>query len=169
MVVAITRFIICFIFLYSFITKLHDFKSFENAILNFQLLPKSLHRVTAIGLMLLELLIVVMALFGGTWLFPAYGLSIVLLAIFIYVLNSVLQRKIQTSCNCFGTTEREVSVYDIWRNVIICLVSGIGLLRLFMSGSNDPDILNLALSVVVALVVSLLILNLRELAEVLAI
>jgi hypothetical protein len=111
-IINIARIVIGFIFLYSFVTKLRDFAAFEGAIANFQLLSSSLYRSAAIGFMMGELLIVVAALFGGSWLYLSYGLAIVLLAVFIYALNSVLKHNIQTSCNCFGTSEQKVSPYD---------------------------------------------------------
>lgn len=167
-IINITRIILAFIFLYSFVTKLRDFAAFERAINNFQLLPSSLHRSVSIGFMLGELLIVAAAIFGGSWLYLSYGLAIVLLAIFIYVLNSVLKRNIQASCNCFGASEQKVSPYDIGRNIGIILVATIGLISLNFNTTINVSLLDWFLSAVMALVLSILLLNLRELMELLA-
>jgi hypothetical protein len=164
--IQISRFATAFIFLYSFITKLRDFAAFERAIQNFQLLPPTLHRAVAFTFMLGEALIVLVSGLGGNWLYLSFGLAITLLLLFIYALNSVLKRKIQTNCNCFGTSEQKVSPYDIWRNVGIILVALTGLLALFFD-SSVPSVLDLALCILISLVLSLLLLNLRELMELL--
>lgn len=57
-IIDISRFMLSFIFLYSFVTKLRDFAAFEAAIKNFELLPKALHRPTALVFMFSEALIV---------------------------------------------------------------------------------------------------------------
>ena len=165
-IINISRFALCFIFLYSLVSKLRDIAGFENTIKNFQLLPGSLHRPTAIGFMLGEMVVFVAAVLGGNWLFLCYGLAISLLVLFIYALHSVLQRKIQTSCNCFGMSEQKVSSYDIWRNTAIILIAGLGLISLVLNTQpSHMDILKWLLSSIVAFVLSLLLLNLRELLE----
>ena len=164
--ILISRFVVAFIFLYSSVSKLRDFAAFERTIQNFQLLPKALHRPTALAFVIGEVLVVTAALLGGNWLFLAYGMAILLLALFVCALNSVLQRKIQTSCNCFGTSEQKVSTYDIWRNLNIILVAALGFLTLFWENAS-PNIVDLAISALIALVISLLLLNLRELMELL--
>jgi hypothetical protein len=164
--IQISRFVVAFIFLYSFLTKLRDFAAFEHAIQNFQLLPKNLHRPAAFAFMFGEALIFLAALLGGNWLFLSHSLAIALLLLFICALNSVLQRKIQASCNCFGTSEQKVSPYDIWRNAGVVLVAALGFFALFWENSS-PNLLDFALSALIALVFSLLLLNLRELMELL--
>ena len=46
--------------------------------------------------------------------------------IFGGALISVLMRQIQTSCNCFGSSEKPVTQADIWRNAAfaLCALSG---------------------------------------------
>src|SRR5690606_19881427 len=101
-IINISRFAFGFIFLYSFVSKLRDVAGFESTIKNFQMLPSGLHRPITFGFMVCEAIIVIAALIGGNWLFLCYCFGIGLLVLFIYALRSVLQRKIQTSCNCFG-------------------------------------------------------------------
>ena len=165
-IINISRFALGLIFLYSFVSKAQDIAGFELTIKSFRLLPSSLYRPTAISFMLCEALIVVVALLGGNWLFLCYGLAISLLSLFTYALNSVLQRKIQTTCNCFGTSEQKVSPYDIWRNSGIMLIAVLGLISLILNTQpSNTDILGWFLSGVIAFVLSLLLLNLRELLE----
>jgi hypothetical protein len=160
----IARFAVVFIFSYSFITKLADFAAFERAIQNFQLLPQSLQRWAALALMLGEALVVVTAGLGGNWLYLSFGFTISLLVIFIYALNSVLRRRIQINCNCFGAGEQKVSPYDIWRNVGIMLVALIGLLATFFEGAI-PELLALILCALISLAISLFLINFRYLVE----
>jgi drug/metabolite transporter (DMT)-like permease len=124
-------------------------------------------RPAALAFMLGEGLVFLASLLGGNWLFLSHSLALVLLALFIYALNSVLQRKIQTNCNCFGSSEQKVSPYDIWRNTGIILIVALGLLALFWEHGNS-SLLDLALSALIAFVLSLFLLNLRELMELLA-
>jgi len=136
-IVNITRVVICFIFFYSFASKLRDYAAFERSINNFQILPAYLERLAAIGFLLLELLIVVAALLGGDWLYLSYSLTIILLVVFVYAIGSVLRRNIQTSCNCFGTNEQKVSSADIWRNIGIIVVALIGLSAFFSPSTQS--------------------------------
>lgn len=162
----ISRFSLVFIFFYSLFTKLRDFTSFEDTIKNFQLLPPRLHRTAAISLIFGEVVIVTTALFGGHWLFLSYSIAIVLLVLFTYALNFALKRNIDTSCNCFGPTPKSISYYDIWRNVILICITSVGLTTAFLNGAlYSISFIDLAQSLILALVVTLLILNLHEILE----
>lgn len=168
-IIYITRIMLIFIFLYSFVTKLRDFAAFERAIKNFQLLPSNLHRLVSISFVLGEAFIVVTAIFGGNWLFQSYSMAIILLVIFIYALNSVLKRDIQASCNCFGVSEQKVSHYDIWRNIGIVMIPTIGFIALsFNNTMSNLGLLAWLLSTIVAFVLSIFLLNLRDLMELVA-
>jgi hypothetical protein len=164
-VVQISRFVLIMIFLYSFLTKLRTFSAFVRTINHFGLLPRRFHRIAAIGVLAIEFGIVILSLLGGVWLLPAYIITIAILSIFIYALSSVLRRELKTSCNCFGVSSTEVSLYDIWRNTGIIAVTVFGVMGI-MSSPRIPQFLELLLSFVSALIISILLINFVELIKV---
>lgn len=113
---AFSRCAIGLVFLISFLGKIRDMRSFQSAISNFKLLPHWLERPAALGFMTGELVVVVLLILGGSW--ARYGLLIALLMLvaFSVALGAVLARGIQTSCNCFGPNQQNISFYEIVRN-----------------------------------------------------
>ena len=67
-----------------------------------------------------------LVLLGNSFLLPGFGLALLLLLLFSSALTSVITRSIHTSCNCFGTSEKEVTHTDLWRNAgfILCALGG---------------------------------------------
>lgn len=114
---AFSRLTIGLVFAWSSIGKILKFAAFEQAIVNFKILPGSLVRGFAFLVLTGEIAVVLTMLLGGTFLTIGFSLAILLLLGFSIALLSVLARKIQTSCHCFGPSERPVSPYDVLRNV----------------------------------------------------
>lgn len=162
-----SQFTVIFIFTLSLAAKIRNFNKFKDAIKNFQILPLYFHHFTAIVFLFAEFVILFTGVIGGDWLFLSYSLSIVLLILFVFALNSALRRQIQTSCNCFGSSEKAVSHYDIWRNIFIIFISVAGLFSLFITETNILYLTGseLFIPIILAAVVSMLILNLREIAD----
>jgi uncharacterized membrane protein YphA (DoxX/SURF4 family) len=122
------RLVIGFVFLASFVSKLRNIPAFMQTIRQFDLIPTRFSQPAALLLLGSELTIIVLILLDRAWLFVGFGLAFVLLVGFSVALASVLSRKIQTSCNCFGPSTTTVSRYDLWRNAcfIACALGGCG-------------------------------------------
>ncbi|NOK60042.1 MAG: hypothetical protein GFH27_549291n235 [Chloroflexi bacterium AL-W] len=120
------RIAIGLLFAISAVSKLRDFRSFSQTITRFRILPGRLNTPAAVIFVAAELAITAMMLIGGMWLWPGFLFAVLLLIVFSVALGSVLARNIQTSCNCFGNTQKPVSMADIWRNIgfTLCAISG---------------------------------------------
>jgi uncharacterized membrane protein YphA (DoxX/SURF4 family) len=127
---AFSRIVIGLVFALSFAGKIRDINSFEQTITRFQLLPEQLSRASAFFFLGGELAVVIANLIGGPFLLWGFLLAVILLAAFSVAIASVLIRKIHTSCNCFGLSEKPVSREDLVRNAgfIACALSGYGIL-----------------------------------------
>lgn len=77
-----------------------------------------------------ELLVVVCLARGAELLRWGFGLAALLLLIFSLGLLVVLRRGLRAPCACFGLSEKPISAYDIWRNMLSLLLalSGLALL-----------------------------------------
>lgn len=114
---------ICLLFLASFLSKIKDFNQFINSIKDFRLLPESLVQPAGVLILISEFLIVVFLL---KWQIIAFYLASLLLVIFTGVFTSVLVRKIQANCNCFGINQHQISQIDLIRNFgfLLCSCGG---------------------------------------------
>jgi hypothetical protein len=139
---AFCRAVIGLTFAFSFAGKVRDVPSFVQTIRRFKLLPDWLSRTAAMAFLCGEA-VVVFAMIphprierSSIPLFRwekgivtgGFLLAALMLLVFCAALASVLVRKIQTSCNCFGASEKQVSSYDIVRNIgfIVCALNGCG-------------------------------------------
>lgn len=125
-ILAFCRIAIGLVFLLSGIGKARNLARFRQTINSFRLLPERFSSGAALLFLLSEFAVVVLMLIGGPCLLPSFLLAALLLAIFCAALASVLARAIKTSCNCFGSSEQEVSGADLWRNggLILCALCG---------------------------------------------
>lgn len=125
-VLAFCRVAIGLIFAISSVGKIRDIARFQQAIQGFRLLPRSLSNLAALLFLGGEIAVVLFLLIGGTLLLSGFILAILLLLIFCVALASVLIRKLHTSCNCFGTSDRPITTIDIWRNMgfLLCASGG---------------------------------------------
>lgn len=114
------------VFALSFVGKAPNTSSFIQTIDRFKLLPKMLHIPVAVAFLGGELVVVVTMILGGKLLLWGFLLAGLLLILFSVALVSALVRKIQTPCNCFGTSSKVVSYYDVARNAgfVACALGG---------------------------------------------
>lgn len=114
------------VFAISSITKARNMTQFQQAIVDFQLLPRKLSKLAAFLFLGGEIAVVLFIILGGSLLLPGFSLAILLLLIFCAALASVLIRKMRTSCNCFGSNKKPVTAVDIWRNAgfLLCAAGG---------------------------------------------
>lgn len=123
------RFVVGMIFFISFIGKALSLKKFQQTISNFNLLPNTFSAPLALIFLMGELFVVILLIVGGSiGLRIGFALALVMLIAFTLALISVLVRKIQTSCNCFGSSEKIISPYDLIRNMGIIIGAAVGLL-----------------------------------------
>lgn len=136
---AFFRLTIGLVFTLSFLGKMRDPYSFILAIERFRVIPHNLSRITAYIFLTGELMVIITMLLGGPFLFWGFLLAAVMLVIFCFALASTIVRKIQTSCNCFGISEKPVSIYDIVRNVgfILSASAGCGISTLAISKAPE--------------------------------
>lgn len=114
------------VFAISSVSKVRTLAQFQQAIFNFHFFSRWLSNLAALLFLGGELAVMLLMILGGPLLLPGFALAIVLLCIFCVALASVLIRKLHTSCNCFGVSEKPVAVADIWRNVGFLLCAGGG-------------------------------------------
>lgn len=118
------------VFLISGVSKVAHLPQFKQAIINFQILPRKLSGIAALLFLASEFGVVALIGAGGSFLLPGFLLAALLLTVFCGALASVLVRKLGTSCNCFGPSDKPVTGFDVLRNggLIICALMGMGIL-----------------------------------------
>lgn len=123
---AFCRIALGLVFLFSSVGKIRHVRTFVQTIQSFRLLPASLDTPAAVLFLGGEGIVVVCLGIGNSFLLPGFGLALLLLLIFSSALASVIARNIPTSCNCFGTSEKEITRTDLWRNagLILCALGG---------------------------------------------
>jgi hypothetical protein len=166
-IIAFCRITIGLVFAWSIVGKLRDYSSFVQTIDSFKILPKTLHYPAAILFLGCELTVVGTMIFGGELFFLGFLLAAVLLVIFIIAMMSVLSRKIQVSCNCFGSSEKLVSSSDIIRNVILVLFS-LGSYGLLVRSAGNLLVLgwlNWGLVSIVAILFVMILLQLKQILQ----
>lgn len=106
------------VFAASSLGKIRDFRAFERTVENFRVLPRQFVRACAYVFLGGEIAVLALMILGGKSLLTAGFLSaILLLSVFCIALLTVLIRRLQVPCNCFGSSQRPASPADIWRNV----------------------------------------------------
>lgn len=116
------------VFAASSIGKLRDFPAFEWTVENFRVLPRQFVRASAYMFLGGEIAVLALMIFGGnTFLMAGFLTAIFLLSVFCIALLTVLIRRLQVPCNCFGSSQRPTSPADFWRNVgfLACALLGI--------------------------------------------
>ena len=162
------RVIIGLLFLYSFLGKITDISSFQKAIRNFQIVPPVLIKPFSYLLVFAEITIVGLMALGREFLLPGFGLAAFLLLIFAIAIGSVLRRRISTSCNCFGPSEKTLTFFDIIRNAIFILIAFSGVRILIVQGLSyfAINITDVVLAGIMAVCVILILTHLSEIFRV---
>ena len=125
-ILAFCRVAIGLVFTISSLSKARDIGRFQQAISGFHLLSRSFSQFAAFLFLCGEIAVALFMLIGRSLLLYGFALAILLLLLFCAALASVLIRKMQTTCNCFGSSEKPVTPVDIWRNVGFLLCAGGG-------------------------------------------
>ncbi len=113
-------------FLASAAGKARDLAGFRQAVADLHALPPRLIRPAALGTVAAESL-VALGMLPGALAPVGFVLGVLLLLLFSVVLIAALRRNPGVSCNCFGTSERPISWYDVGRNAVLvaCCVAGL--------------------------------------------
>jgi uncharacterized membrane protein YphA (DoxX/SURF4 family) len=159
-----SRIVTGFVFGLSGIGKLRDMRAFEQALESFRVLPAGLARVSAYLFVIGELTVVALMLLGGRFLLPGFGLGVLLLLIFSIALLSVLVRRLDTPCNCFGPSDKPVSYFDLLRNAGLIGCALLGWISL-PGGQTSLGVAEIALLGLMAVTISTLWIHIGELAE----
>lgn len=140
---AFCRVVIGLTFVVSSVSKVLHMAQFRQAISNFHILPGRLSGIAAMLFLCSEFAVVVFVLIGGPLLLFGFALASFLLVLFCIALVSVLVRRIRISCNCFGTSTKRVSHFDVWRNVgfLLCAFGGCGTLAWTKGSQWNPSLL----------------------------
>lgn len=127
---AFCRVAIGLVFAISSIGKIRDIARFQQTIWEFRVLSRGVSNLAALLFLGGEMAVVLLLLLGGAFLLPGFVLAILLLLLFCGALASVLGRNLSLSCNCFGASQKPVTVMDIWRNLgfLLSAVGGCALL-----------------------------------------
>ncbi|GHO90063.1 hypothetical protein KSF_001110 [Reticulibacter mediterranei] len=158
------------VFLISFGSKVRDIAQFQRSIVAFRLLSRKLSNTAAILFLGGELAVVLLLLGGGELLLPGFMLALLLLIIFSIALASVIVRKLHISCNCFGSSDQQVTVVDVWRNVglIVCVLAGYSTTSWSQGSGRILGLGEWLLAAISALLLSLLWLQLSNIVQLLA-
>lgn len=168
--VGFCRWVIGLVFAWSFLAKLPDVSAFVRTIRQFNLLPAWLDQPAAVIILIGEGVVVTTMMVGGfiaKWGFLFAG---ALLLIFLVALVSVVVRRIQTPCNCFGiSSQTSVSLFEIARSIIFILfaIGGYRLEVVTKTNFSSTGILGLGLSGIMAAVLVLIVVQSKEFVRVL--
>jgi hypothetical protein len=147
----------------SVLGKLHDLESFRNAVVNFNILPKKVVSAAVFLFIGAEACVVMFLLIGRDLLTSGFILAVLLLVIFSIAIYSVLHRRIQTRCNCFGADSTLVSAVDLYRNGILIFICLAGLVSLqAVDTMTTLSIVEYGLIALIAAVFLLILLNMRD-------
>lgn len=166
--VAYSSAVIGLAFAVSFVRKLPAISQFEQAVAGFRLLPRRWSKVAALLFLAGEALIPILLILGDQFLTAGLILACMLLVVFSIALASVLLRKIQTTCNCFGASGDTVSVYDIGRNIVLIGCALLGLAALVGGGGlQNLGLVEWAVILFAAAVPLAILLSMRDIVQLL--
>jgi hypothetical protein len=120
------RAVVGIVFAVSFAGKARDTSTFRETISRFGLIPAPASGAAVAAIMAGEIAVALAMALGGRFLMAGFVGAVLLLVVFSAALAAVLKRRIDTSCNCFGASEKPITPYDIWRNAgfLCCALCG---------------------------------------------
>jgi hypothetical protein len=155
-------------FALSFAGKVRDVRQFTGTIRKFDLLPGGWAGPAAVLFLGGEAAVIVLLILGGRLLPLAFALAGLLLALFTLALLSALRRGIETSCNCFGASEKPLTYYDVGRNAGLIPLAAAGLRLSGITGAMPSLAIIEGLFIfIIAVVFVLLWINLSEIVALL--
>lgn len=159
------RMAISLIFALSCTSKLRQFAHFQLTIIKFHLMPLHLVRVAALLFVSSEGLIVILLAGGGPLVDVGFVLALCLLILFTTALGSVLVRRLKVACQCFGSSDKDVSSIDLWRNAGLLLCTTAGFITTVLSSSSTLTLVSYILLALMALVFVIVWVQLHEVVQ----
>jgi hypothetical protein len=106
--------------------KATSLQAFRDALADLGIGPASRRRPVAVATIGAEGLATVLVVAGGPFAEAGFALALALLAVFSAVLAAALRGRDAVSCNCFGSSQRPISWYDLARNAVLggCCAAG---------------------------------------------
>lgn len=159
------------LFAWSTWSKVRNFAAFKEAIMRFAILPQRLVLPASCLALVSELSVVTLLIAGHVWAQAGFVLATALLLVFSVAMISVLRRGINTSCNCFGHSDRNLSSVEVWRNLgllclaLTCVVGNFEMSHDLPSRVMHADAAFSVLMSAVAVACTLVVLNLSDLVE----
>ncbi len=141
--------------------------SFRAAMTDFEVLPARLTGPAATAVVVAEAVAVALVAAGRGWAAAGFALALVLLAAFSAVLALALRRKAAVSCNCFGSSERQISWYDVARNAGLGLCCVAGLWSAATAAGPGPAVALVLVLGLMAAVFMVIVTNLEDIIELL--
>lgn len=126
-----------------------------------------LNRLIAVAVLVMELAIVSLLMLDNKFAIFGFTIAFFLLVAFCLVLFKALRKSDQTSCNCFGTSQRAVSPLDLFRNAVLmgCTILGWSMIVSPLSAQVSLELAVLVLTCLVAAIFVVLLLNLHYLVK----
>lgn len=152
-------------FAVSAVAKLADPSGFRSTVKRFKILPEGISRPASWLLILGEVAIVSCMAVGGRATALAFAAAAAFLVLFQAALISVLTRRIETSCGCFGQNRRKVSYFDIARNAGLLLLAGTGWIVTPFGSATSPGVWQVGVIAVPAVLLVILWINLPDVYE----
>lgn len=129
-ILGLSRLVILLTFSLAFIGKVRDFRAFQDAVIELNVISPHWSSIASWGILANELLIVISTLLGGRFLLVGFLLAGFWLVVFMLVVLRALLNKSRVACNCFGAGINAVSIYDFLRNLILLFLSVVGIMYL---------------------------------------
>ncbi len=164
-VLVLARLLVGITFVLSFVAKLRDVQSFRNAVEDFQVVPRRLVAPTAVAVLAVEATVAASMLTTGWALATGFVLAVGMLAAFSLAIGLVLRRRLEVSCNCFGSPTTKVSAVDLVRNGTFALFAVVGLWAMTAAGGTGVPAQDIALTAPIAAVVVALLVNLNDVVQ----
>ena len=121
------RMILGIVFLISGILKLLDPVQFSEAILNYQVVGRTLSAWTAVLIPALEI-IIGLGLISGIWLAESLMITAGLYIVFDIMIGQAMIRGLDISCGCFNPSESgPIDFFKIMQNIILTSLSFLAL------------------------------------------
>jgi hypothetical protein len=159
----------CLTFALSAFGKARDLDAFVHSVRSFGILPAGRGRPAAWALLTAEVAVVVLQLAAPTAAVAGLVLAAALLVAYIAALGVVVARRSEVRCNCFGSTARAVSGFDLVRNGLLLLVAITGVVAYSAgsAGAPMPPVADAVLVVCASVAAVLVLVSLDDIAAIL--
>lgn len=142
------RFLIGVVFGVSAVSKLRtrsQFHAFLRSLQRMKVVPGPLERASAVTVAAAEVAIVLLMAFPAKATgIMGFVVALGLLAVFTAAIVSVIARKIDTTCRCFGKSDTPLGRQHVVRNLMLMVMAGAGLAGEITGTSAEPGLLAVA-------------------------